>query len=69
MDSSIHGYSFFMDFNNLVTVIVILVFAPMTTCFYGVNYHRSWSKFGNTRGGTKKHHMDESKESAIVSLH
>jgi hypothetical protein len=60
---------FFMDFNNLVTVLVILVFAAMTTCFYGVNYHSSWSKFDNTKGGTKKHHMDKGKEPAIVSLH
>jgi hypothetical protein len=60
---------FFMDFNNLVTVLVILAFAAMTTFFYGVNYHSSWSKFDNTKGGTKKHHMDKGKEPAIVSLH
>ena len=60
---------FLMNYNSLFTVTLILVFAAMTTCFYGVNYNRSWSKFGNTKGGTKNHHMDKSKESVIVSLH
>ena len=60
--------SSFKELQQLVHSL-ILVFAAMTMCFYGVNYHRLWSKFDNTKGGTKKHHMDKGKESAIVSLH